>query len=240
MGIQVDVPDLVNFGIMHRGSIKLLLSIVALLLVSPLTYAQNKSRGYFNDQERFFYGGLAVGANFCQVDGDGYSGYHKVGLNAGGLVYVRLLKRLLTSVEIIYTQKGSRNVKVYDNYYTGTAIDKYSIDLNYAEVPLCFHYILNDKWHANFGASYAQLIKSKEEVFGPQQTYLNQSLYPFRKRDFNMILGGTWQIGDGLFLDGKYQYSLNTIREFYNIPPGLGGGAQYNNLFTLRVMYLIK
>ena len=241
MGVQIDVPYLVcNFGSMYKSFRKWLLCIIALVVIIPQAQAQNKSRGYFKDEERFFYGGLAVGANFCTVDGDGYGGYHKVGLNAGGLVYVRLLKKLLTSVEILYTQKGSRGVSVYESPYVGTAISKYSIDLNYAEVPLCFHYILSEKWHISLGASYNQLIKSKEDYVADQPVFINNETHPFRKRDFNYILGGTWQIGDGLFLDGKYQYSFSSIRDAVNIPVGFGGGSQYNNLFTLRVMYLIK
>lgn len=225
---------------MHIGSLKPVLMVLVMALTGSQVYAQNKSRGYFNDEERFFYGGLAIGANFSTVDGDTYGGYHKAGLNAGGLVYVKLFKKLLASVEILYTQKGSRAVRVYESYYTGTAIEKYGISLNYAEVPLSFHYILSDKWHIGLGASYAQLISSKEEIFTDQPVYIDPAKHQFRKKDMNYILGATWQIGDGLFLDGKYQYSISSIRDSDKIPVGFGYGAQYNNHFTLRLMYLIK
>jgi hypothetical protein len=33
-----------------------------------------------------FYGGLRLGANFCQIDGDNASGYNKFGMGVGYLV----------------------------------------------------------------------------------------------------------------------------------------------------------
>src|ERR1043165_3946882 len=50
--------------------------------------AQNPA-DYYEEIPRAFYGGLVVGANFAQVDGDNYAGYHRIGINAGGIVYTR-------------------------------------------------------------------------------------------------------------------------------------------------------
>ncbi len=225
------------------GNMRKLLGLGMLIVLSfcqDISYGQNLSRGFFNREDKFFIGGLSLGANFSTVDGDNYGGYHKAGWNTGGIVYVKPLKKMMVSIEILYTQKGSRGVKVYESSYTGTAIEHYAIDLNYVELPFNIHYVLSDKWNIGIGASYAQLIKSKESIFTDQPIIIDPSKSQFRKQDYNIIFSGTWQIGDGLFLVGKYQYSLNTIRDAANIPQGLGGPVQYNNLFSLKLMYLVK
>ncbi|MBS1774273.1 MAG: outer membrane beta-barrel protein [Bacteroidetes bacterium] len=209
------------------------------LFASNIANAQSKSVGFFANPDRFFYGGITAGANFSTVDGDGYGGYHKVGLNAGGIVYIKVLKRLFVSMEILYTEKGSVGVMEYNNYYTGTGFDKYYLKLNYAEVPVIFNFQLDKRWQIGVGASYGQLVKVKEEAVTQQYYNFDPATHPFHKQDYNFVIKGSMQIGDGLFVNAKYQYSLSTIRDANNIPLGYGGGAQYNNFFNLGLMYLI-
>lgn len=208
------------------------------------SWAQSgKGRGFFKREDyddRVFYGGLVAGMNFSTVDGDGYSGYHKVGFNGGGIVYIQPAKRLLVSLSLLYSQKGSRGVSVYDSYYTGTTIDKYWLNLNYVEVPLVLHLLLNDKWQIGSGASYARLLTSTEGAYSSVPTYFNASLQQFHQQDIEYIISGTMQFYTGWFLDATYQYSVSTIRDADKIPVGFGGGAQYNGLFSLRLIKLIK
>ncbi len=219
--------------------------MVLLLMLGGNAMAQSQSRGFFKpDDERTFYGGATLGANFSTVNGDGYGGYRKVGLTGGGIVAIRVLPKLLTSVELLYSQKGSRGVAETNSIYSGPGFDKYYLNLNYVEIPLMVQYVMNDLFRLGVGASYAQLLNSKEEIITAQYNVKDKPGNEFRKQDYNFILGGGVQFGSGIFLEGRYQFSLASIRDANKVPyyyQYIGGQAsQFNSLFTFKIMYLIK
>ncbi|OSZ78779.1 hypothetical protein CAP35_11175 [Chitinophagaceae bacterium IBVUCB1] len=210
------------------------------ILISHLAFAQG--RGYFdNTPDRKFYGGVVGGLNFSALRGDNYTGYRKAGLNVGGTVFVRLMPKLFTSIELIYTQKGCRGIRVFESYYTGTFIEKYIVNLNYFELPIMLHYQLNDKWNAGFGAAYAGLVNYKEEVFTDQPFVFTADKYAFNNDEISFIINANMQFYKGWFLGMRYQQSLATIREQQNIPFQFSNGSasQLNQLFSLRLIYLI-
>jgi len=198
--------------------------------------AQNPTDYYIEDP-RTFYGGLILGTNLSQVDGDSYAGYHKMGLNAGGIMYANLADHLAASIEILFSQKGSRGHRVQESGNAGEFINKYRIDLNYAEIPIQINYFDRRRSHFGGGFSYSQLISSKEII----QTNLgsvNTDTLKFRKGDLNIVLGGSLHIIKGLFLNVRFQYSLFPIRTKDNINLNYGRAEQYNNLWAVRLMYL--
>jgi hypothetical protein len=220
--------------------VKMWFCVMCLCSLSSDLIAQG-SRNFFQNDSQPFYGGFLLGANISTVEGDTYGGYHKVGLNTGVTVYATILPSFLASMELIYSQKGSRGVKVAESYYAGTFVERYYLDLNYVEVPVVFHYLFTSQLSVGLGGSYAQLIKSKEEAVTDQPVSLRPDINVFRKEDYNFIFDGGFQIGDGLFFNARYQFSLATIRDWDRIPVGFGyGGAQYNNSFSFRLMYLLK
>lgn len=202
--------------------------------------AQEKSNFFSPDKEQIFYGGFTAGANFSTVDGDNYGGYKKLGFTGGGTVYVRLFPKLLANLELLYTQKGSRGVAQKTSVYAGPFIERYWLDLNYIEVPLILSYVFHPRWHIGGGASYGQLIGSKEDVYTDQPLTIDPALSEFKTEDINLILSGGWQIGDGWFLMLRYQRSMNTVREPQNIPYWQNSFSQFNDLFSLRLSYLIQ
>lgn len=200
--------------------------------------AQNPSN-YYVEEPRTFYAGLLLGGNFSQVDGDNYAGYHKVGMNIGGIVYAQLADHLATSLEILFSQKGAKGNQE-ETATTGSSaflIKKYQSTLNYAEIPIMINYFDKRKSHFGGGFSYSQLISAKETATtNPAYTY-NFDNYPFKKSDVNLIIAGNLHLIKGLFLNMRFQYSLFSIRN--NIPPGFGDrGQQFNNMWTVRLMYL--
>lgn len=54
-------------------------------------------------------GGLSLGFNASQVDGDGVGGFRQVGLSLGGFVYYDLSDRLRFQPEVLFDQLGSRD-----------------------------------------------------------------------------------------------------------------------------------
>lgn len=202
----------------------------------PLARAQQAD--FFESTDRVFYGGIVGGANASGILGDAYSGYHKVGLSGGLTAYVRFSKSFSASLELGYTQKGSRGVRVYESVYVGTAIEKYYADLNYMEVPLVLHYTLYPRIQLGAGASYAQLINSKEDLIIDQPIFINQNLYPYSKTDVCYILSGTYQLYNSFLFNVRYQRSVVPIRNANLIPTGYIAGDQVNSLFSFRFIYL--
>lgn len=219
------------------------LIIIGLLVVGiqGKTYAQS----YYVEDQKTFSAGVIFGANFTQIDGDNFAGYHKFGLNGGGIVYAKLAKNISASMELLYSQKGSRGHKLkYSNSYN-YFIEDYDIKLDYVEIPFMFNYHDKRKSHVSIGASFAQLLSSKESgALGvPDSTnYPNIDVdfedYPFKKIDINILIGGTLHIYKGLYANLRYQYSIMPIRT--TIPPEYGRDKHYNNMWTFRLMYLFE
>lgn len=205
----------------------------ACFLLLPVA-ARSQSSYYVEDLKRF-YGGVVLGANFTQVDGDRFAGYNKAGLNTGGIVYINFTEHVAASLEILYSQKGARATKPQqiDN---GSYITDYGITLNYAEIPVMINYIDKHKSNVGIGLSYARLGTSKESITTNPPLIYNADDYPFKKSDLNLLLGGNLHLWKGLFLNMRAQYSLISIRD--KIPQTYARAAQFNNLWTVRVMYL--
>ena len=202
-------------------------------------YAQRNPDTYYEEIPRTFYGGVLAGANFCQIDGDNYAGYHKVGLNLGGIVYANLADHLAASIDILFSQKGARSNGATTVSPTRT-VQYYRADLNYAEVALQLNYF--DKRRSHFGAGVAvnRLITVNERgegVFPAPSLAFEQ--VPFRKMDYQFIVGGNLHLVKGLFLNARFQYSLVPVRtpdpnQFFFA----GRNQQTNNVWAVRLMYL--
>jgi hypothetical protein len=212
------------------------------VLATGRAVAQNPD-SYYDEVQRTFYGGLILGANFSQVDGDNYAGYHRVGVNAGGIVYTRFDEHLAASIEILYSQKGSHSQKEQEGP-SGSYIKSYDVRLNYAEVPLQLCYFDKRKSHFGAGIAISRLVSVKEEgeAIIPGGGTVDFDQYPFKKMDYNFIVGGSLHLVKGLFLTARFQYSLVPIRKGtigVELPPYFSGrGEQYNNMWTVRMMYL--
>lgn len=210
--------------------------ILIILIIS--SYISNAQSYYVEDKHTFF-GGVVAGGNFSQVDGDNFAGYHKTGLNVGGIVYTRLTAHFAPSLEILYSEKGSKSngyKHVNSNKYD---IHTYGISLNYAEIPVMINYF--DKNNANFGLgfSYSQLVGSKEYATTNSSAFddtLHFERFPFKSNDVNFIVGGSLRFFKGFYLNLRFQYSLFPVRKTMHTE--FGRADQYNNIWTFRLMYL--
>lgn len=206
------------------------------LIISPyVTEAQN----YYVEETNTFFGGPVLGANFTQVDGDNYAGYHKAGINVGGIVFTRFAERFAASLEILYTQKGSRGHAPIRSNSSTYEIQQYGIALDYAEVPVMLHIMDKRKSMFGMGLSYSQLVGSKETITTNNSTFndtVNLDRYPFKKFDLNFLVGASLRVYKGFYLNLRFQYSLLPIRK--EIYKEFGRAEQYNNLYTLRLIYI--
>lgn len=205
------------------------------------TYAQTIS--YFNKpdqngQDRTFFAGLVLGLNACQIDGDTYSGYHKAGLNVGVIEYVKIHPKALLSLELLYSQKGARNVQVYNSPAVGSMPIIYTAKLNYIEMPLMVHCVFNNKIQGGLGFSYSRLFSDKESMDSYTSSSINTNQNTFCHQDINYLIGISYQLVNNLFVRMRYQYSVMSIRDANKIPIEFSTPAQYNNLFALQLVCL--
>jgi hypothetical protein len=192
---------------------------------------------YYLDEEHRFLGMVTGGCNLTQVDGDNFKGYYKYGLNAGAGVYTMLQNNVAAGMEILYTQKGSHGNLMKESGTQGVFILKYHLQLNYAEVPVQLYYFDKHKNHFGGGFSYARIVQVNETYTTKPQLSFTTAQYPFKKSDINFVMSGNLRLWKGLYLTGRFQYSLISIRN--KVPPGFGRSEQFNHLWTFRLMYLI-
>jgi len=223
-------------------------STVFLTVFSGIARAQDEDddepHGLYLEKPRVFYGGLIAGANFSQVDGDYYAGYHKIAANVGGIVYAQLKKHVALSMEILYSQKGSKSNEPQPSPGNAAVVVlKYGINANYAEIPVMINYFDKRKSHAGIGVSYSRLVSQSEPITYDSST-LQKSMdlsinYPFKKNGFDFLAGAQLHLWQGLFLNIRFQYSIVPVRS--DIPPTeFARAVQYNNMWVVRLMYLLK
>lgn len=192
-----------------------------------------------SDEPEIFTGGLILGSNFSQVDGDTYFGYHKLGLNAGGVVNIHFTKEIGASLELLYTQKGSRGEDLAWSPAFGNFVAKYFMDLNYVEVPVTMHYIYHEI-DIEAGISYARIINSDEWIQSDRYIIIDPELNRFNTTDFNYIFGASHKLYGKLLINARFQYSIIPMRPMNRVPAGFGyaNAGQFNNLLNLRVVYM--
>ena len=189
-------------------------------------------------EDRFFFGGINLGGNFSQVDGDGYAGYHKVGFRGGAQVFGRVAPNLAASLGLFYAQKGSVE-KTFIETSLGPAVFEYRMHLQYVEMPLQLHYFYGEKWVFNGGFAYGRLINATEEAASLYPIKIDPELYPFKRDEWSYMLGLGYRFYKNWIIQGHYQYTIGNIREGDQLPPQLSVGPERNNVVSLQVLILL-
>ncbi len=214
------------------------IKLYSFVLISVCIILCTKSvQAQFYDDGPMFFGGFILGTNFAQVDGDNFAGYRKMGLNGGAVIHSKLDDEFTISMELLYSKKGSKAGKLQLPRFAkdqSTVMTSYSIDMNVAEVPLCINYFMKDKTHFGAGIAYGQLVNAKEFFNGVEQ----QSLYPFKKSDLSFLFTANFHVYKKFFIVSRMQYSMLNIRKTHNALTGRP--EQYNNIFSIKAMYLFK
>lgn len=178
-------------------------------------------------------GGLALGFNTSQVDGDEVFGYHKFGLNAGPMAIVPFGKHFSVSLETLYNQKGSYQSPQINDSLSG----EYKLILNYLDVPVLIHY--NDKniFNVGLGFSWGKLVEFKEWEHGNRIQW-NTPYGPYKTSDIEVLLDVQLRLFTGFYFDFRYGYSVAKIRT----RTFLNGEVrnQFNNLRSFRLIYVFK
>ncbi|MDD2307235.1 MAG: porin family protein [Prolixibacteraceae bacterium] len=178
-----------------------------------------------------FEGGVLVGLNASQVDGDNYSGYHKPGIALGGYVQTNLSRTVYAGMELKFAQKGSRNI---DSLATDGQI-KYIMRLNYVDLPVYLGFRTGERISLLVGVSPGYLISGTE--YNDYGKLTEQDQKAFSEFDLQGLLGFRFQFTKRLFVDLRGAYSVLPIRKQKGDPLWYWRSNQFNNLLSTTVLY---
>ncbi len=181
-----------------------------------------------------FLGGISVGVNLCQVDGDQFYGFRKYGLNFGPMVVWSFgkSKSWSLSMELLYSQKGSYHAGSTDSTY-------YRLNLDYIDIPVMLHFTDKKIISAGVGLCYGQLISKSES-----QLFIVKPNTDFLPYDLSILGEVSVRVWNRFWVNVRYQYSLLNLRTVTFTNPDNANDTwerkQYNNLVSIRLTYIFK
>jgi len=191
-------------------------------------------------QQRVFTIKPVLGINACQIHGDSYSGFDKVGLYSGIVLNARLKANHSLETGFVFSQKGARhnpNPKAGDYSF-------YRVNLNYLESPINYRFMVNERYFLVGGFSFAYLLGYTED------TELGNwnGVHPFEKFEWSLNAGLGFEYSKQFAIEIRTNNSLNPIRNygrianlvFYPNPVArFFNKGLYSNLLTIVVSYRI-
>lgn len=154
-----------------------------------------------------FEGGLVLGFNMSQLDGDDLVGWNRIGFNAGGRVAITPYEKWKFNLDILFSQKGSSAAPDQISSY-----DK--VRLNYVEIPIQVNYMdwLDEngfyRLHFLAGFSYSQLVGFQVlRVVEGDTTELED----YKKWNANFQIGATYFIKENIGINGQYALGLLSV-----------------------------
>lgn len=185
--------------------------------------------GYVHSQQ--FEGGILGGLTASQIDGDSYSGYNKVGIQAGAWVQRLFTYTIAGQLELRYVQKGSLQTnKPNDPIY-------YKCVLHYIDLPIMAQYIYDEKIVFELGIGPEFLVSGKE--FDAHGELPEREPY-FHTFTMSAIAGVGYTIWDVLTFSARFNYSIIPIRDHPSGQSYLLNQGQYSNMLSFAVYYKIS
>ena len=181
-----------------------------------------------------------VGINGAQIDGDGYAGYNKIGLDAGVGALFRFHQFFSVLMELNYEQKGAQQKFTQQNnqgVIDSSSRQLYRVGWDYIEVPISIN--VQDKKLVMFslGICPGVMVRYKERTEAGQDDTNNPPNGQPNRFDLSGFAMLNFVIQQHYMLGIKFDYSFLPIR-----------GAQYpgvskiidehNNVLTFRFGYV--
>lgn len=214
--------------------------IIILSIVSINLQAQNAPLFLeYKDQKntRNFFGGIHLGMNATQIDGDGFSGYDKIGWSTGVSLNIFFNSQYGLEFSIIYAEKGAINRQTFDDPYAGVGITNYEAKVNYVELPVLFNYYLNKRVVVMAGPTLNLLVK--EEEFFPYPIQSTDHEPGFERITADFTLGAKYNLWSNLYISARYSYGFLAMRKYKDWGNNqLFRQHQLNNQLTFGLQYL--
>lgn len=197
----------------------LFLVSVALLLLSVFANGQQ------------FNAGLFGGLNVSQVSGDSYSGFNKLGFNAGVFVNRLIDQSFYWQAELKYGTRG-----VYEGP-TDNSTSLYRSSYHYLELPLSVNYLFDAKVMLELGTSPEVLITT---IFWDENGVLDKSQYPDNRRfGLSVFAGIGYWFNEKIMAGFRYTNSAIPFRD-----PEEWNNSQYrgnfHNVLSFSLAYKFK
>lgn len=219
-------------------TMRLLRLLMFSCLFAPAIANARYAPGIYMEEVKPFTGGPLAGLNLAQVDGDMYFGYSKPGLTIGGFVRAHFTERISASMELLFSQKGSKGIAEVDDPFLGKFTARCNIGLNYVEVPVTVRYEVAGIG-GEVGMSYSRLLGAKEWILSQPPVAIDAENNRFEENALDYIVGVSRRLNKHVQLNARFQYSAISIRPFNRVPAGYAWGekGQFNNLFSIRLVY---
>jgi hypothetical protein len=176
-----------------------------------------------------FKGGILLGLNASQIDGDSWYGYNKAGLVAGAFVFTDFGEKWSAQMEIRYSGKGSASSK-------RDSLDvRRKFSLRYIEIPVMAKFDVFKYLQLQGGVSFGYLFYAgQDDGYGYEK--LNEMPKPIETA---LSLGIDFSYFKPLHLNLRYSYSVLPVYEGYAGASYGYGEAWFNNVITLAIYYHI-
>lgn len=213
----------------------LLICIACLpLLLSAQREVDDGQPKYKEDQVGTFKAGLIIGANGSQVDGDGFAGYSKLGLNLGGRMMIVIHEHWQPGFELLYNQKGSQT-----KLETSQGPLQFRYTLDYVSIPVMMNYV-DRRVQFTAGAAYNQLVRAKTIIDGLDDPFVAEG---FKKYDISLLAGMTFylDVNKHFAANARFEYSFLDSYSGNLRFPGQDNSRlirQTNKLVTVRLLYM--
>ncbi len=167
-------------------------------------------------QDKKFNLVLVAGMNASQVNGDKLAGFDKIGLITGAGINRQVNKKLAWQFEILYAEKGSKDVASASNIQLDTLFK-----FNYIEIPLMVNYTIYDKLQLQGGIYTGVRVKAvyDDYVNSFDRTNLIRSL------NHGLCIGVNYSITEHWKANIRVSQSVldinNTFERYYNLSSAL-------------------
>lgn len=176
--------------------------------------------------------GLQFGIVPSQVDGDGMTGYNKIGMTGGAFVSRDLKDNIFLFTDLSFTMKGSRVASSKNVNF-----DQLEITANYIDWGIYAGYKFSDNIDIKVGLMPSVLIYSNEQTASGVSWGESESFRPF-----NLLVAGglNYKFSKHFSVNATYNYSIISIRhgeyEVFDYDVKISN-AQYHHYINLSLMY---
>lgn len=165
----------------------------------------------FRSQAQRIMGEAIIGLNMSKIEGDlinnGSLKFQKPGLNIGAGAIIPIGESFSVNIQTIFSQKGA-----YTKYGINpdSALPYYRTRLDYAEVPLIFHYHDKNGLSIGTGISYSRLVRAQWTLNGKEvSNSISDGL--FTRDNFDWLADFKVRVWKNLHANVRYQYGLNSL-----------------------------
>ncbi len=205
-------------------SIRLLLCLFTCYLFAHISYSQNQTQG--------FQAELRVGANFAQLDGDGLSGFDRIGLDVGlDIAYPTSVNTSLT-LGLHFDQRGSST-----GLFSSSASSQF-IHLNYVSFPIS--YVFHQWWYEEYNRHKIRVkaIINPARLIGINSSHVlfDNATESFKRWDLSLGAAAAYAVGPRASFELGIQRSILKIFEI----PSSQESALQSYWFSFSYLYTIN